>query len=130
MDMLMNLRACLATARTGSFSEAARQLHVVPSVIAKRITHLEWTTGVQLFNRSTRRVALTESGQKFVANARGLVDDFDTIVSRMDREPEAIEGHVRIKAPTSLTVLYLGKIFSEFQRTHDRVTMEVALIDR
>ena len=130
MDMLMNLRAFLATARTGSFSEAARQLHVVPSVIAKRVTHLEWTTGVQLFNRSTRRVALTASGQKFLANARALVADFDAIVSGMSRAPEAIEGHVRIKAPTSLTVLYLGKIFSEFQRSHDRVTMEVALIDR
>ena len=114
MDMLMNLRAFLATARTGSFSEAARQLHVVPSVIAKRVTHLEWTTGVQLFNRSTRRVALAESGQKFLANARALVGDFDAIASGMSRALEAIEGHVRIKAPTSLTVLYLGKILANF----------------
>ncbi len=130
MDILMNLRAFLVTARTGSFSEAARQLHVVPSVIAKRVTHLEWTIGVPLFSRSTRRVALTESGQKFLANAHTLVADFDAIVSGMGRAHDALEGHLRIKAPTSLTVLYLGRMFSEFQRVHDRVTMEVALIDR
>jgi DNA-binding transcriptional LysR family regulator len=130
MDILMNLRAFLATARTGSFSEAARQLNVVPSVIAKRVTYLEWTTRAQLFNRSTRRVALTESGQKFLPKARALVADFDGIVSGMARAADTLEGHVRVKAPTSLTVLYLGKILSEFQRSHDRVTMEVALIDR
>jgi DNA-binding transcriptional LysR family regulator len=132
MDMLLNLRAFLATARTGSFSEAARQLHVVPSVVAKRVSQLEGSTGVQLFNRSTRQVSLTERGHQFLPKARALIEDFDVIVSGMGRQEDAngLEGHIRIKAPTSLSVLYLNQLLAAFQRSHERITMEVFLVDR
>lgn len=132
MDMLLNLRAFLATARTGNFSEAARQLNVVPSVVAKRVSHLESTVGVALFSRSTRQVSLTEPGTKFLPRARALVEDFDGIVTGMARDQAAgeLEGALRIKAPTSLTVLHLGKIISAFQHAHPRITMDVTLVDR
>jgi len=132
MDMLLNLRAFLATARTGNFSEAARQLNVVPSVVAKRVSHLESAVGVQLFSRSTRQVSLTEPGTKFLSKARALVEDFDGIVSGMAREEVAgeLEGHLRVKTPTSLGVLYLAEILSAFQRAHPRITMDVTLVDR
>jgi DNA-binding transcriptional LysR family regulator len=130
MDTLLNLRAFLATARLGSFSEAARRLNVVPSVVAKRVAYLERTLGVPLFQRSTRRVTLTESGQTFLAKARPLVEAFDGIVAGMGEAATGLEGHLRLKAPTSLTVLYLARILSAFQRAHDRVTLEVVLLDR
>ena len=107
MDTLLNLRAFLATVRTGSFSEAARQMNVVPSVIAKRVTHLEWATGWPSSIVPLAEPTVTEAGQRFVAKARELVEDFDSLV--MDRpRADALEGHIRVKAPTSLTVLYLG----------------------
>lgn len=132
MDMLLNLRAFLASARTGSFSAAARELHVVPSVVAKRVSQLEGTVGVPLFNRTTRQVSLTEPGQQFLHKARALVDDFDAIVSGMGRheDVDGLDGRIRIKAPTSLTVLFLGKLLAEFQRNHERITMDVVLVDR
>ena len=49
MDTVANLRAFLAVARYGGFSEAARQLNVVPSVAAKRVTQLEHAIGTKLF---------------------------------------------------------------------------------
>ncbi len=75
-------------------------------------------------------MTLTEPGQRFLASARALVADFDAIVGGMKRSQESIDGHLRIKAPTSLTVFHLGRILSEFQTAHDRVTMDVVLIDR
>lgn len=130
MDTLANLRAFLATVRGGNFSEAARQLDTVPSVIAKRIGHLEWTLGARLFERSSRRVTLTEAGHKFHARARALVADFDAIASELKRDQNALEGHIRLRAPTSLTVLYLADILAAFQQRYDRLTLEITLLDR
>nr|WP_315593816.1 LysR family transcriptional regulator [uncultured Cupriavidus sp.] len=130
MDILLNLRAFLAAAKYGSFSEAARQLNVVPSVVAKRIGDLEHTVGTQLFNRSTRKVALTESGQKFQTSAGALVTEFDQVIRGLKDDEGQLEGHIRVKVPTTLAVLYLGEVFSAFQNEHKRITMEVLLIDR
>jgi DNA-binding transcriptional LysR family regulator len=130
VDTLQNLRAFLAAARHGSFSEAARQIHVVPSVIAKRVSELERTTQTQLFARSTRQVVLTKAGQKFHAHANALVMEFDSVIGSMKRQGDVLEGHLRIKMPTTLTVLYLANVLSSFQREHERITMEVVLVDR
>ncbi|MDX3907194.1 MAG: LysR family transcriptional regulator [Pigmentiphaga sp.] len=130
MDTLANLRAFLATVRGGNFSEAARQLDTVPSVVAKRIGHLEWTLGTRLFDRSSRKVMLTEAGHKFHARARALVSDFDDIASELRRDENALDGQIRLRAPTSLTVLYLADILSAFQQRYDRLTLEIMLLDR
>ncbi|WP_321803394.1 LysR family transcriptional regulator [Burkholderia sp. BCC1988] len=130
MDTLQNLRAFLAAARHGSFSEASRQLHVVPSVIAKRVSELERMLRTQLFTRSTRKVSLTDAGQKFHVHANALVAEFDAVLSSMTRQAGTIEGHLRVKMPTTLTVLHLARVVSAFQRKHERITMEVVLVDR
>ena len=130
MDILANLRAFLAAARHGSFSEAGRQLHVVPSVIAKRIGDLEHITGTRLFNRSTRKVTLTPAGQKFQLKAGAFVSDFEEVIAGMRRDEGALEGHIRLKAPTTLTMLYLSDVLNAFQRENERITMEVVLMDR
>ena len=59
MDILTNLKAFVATAEAGSFSGAARQLGLVPSVISKRVDQLEWRVRAPLFTRSTRKLTLT-----------------------------------------------------------------------
>ena len=51
-DTLLNMKAFLATARSGSFSEAARQLGVATSVITKRVNQLEWALNAKLFERT------------------------------------------------------------------------------
>jgi DNA-binding transcriptional LysR family regulator len=130
MDTLQNLRAFLASVRHGSFSEAGRKLHVVPSVIAKRVSDLERTLNTQLLFRSTRELKLTEAGIKFHARATNLLAEFDSILQGMNRSGEGLEGHLRVKMPTTLTVLHLATIVSDFQREHDRITLEVTLVDR
>lgn len=130
MDTLLNLRAFLAAARHGSFSEASRQMNVVPSVVAKRVTELEHTTQAQLFMRSTRQLVLTDAGQRFLSSAGALVAEFDAVIGSMKRKDGLLEGHIRVKMPTTLTVLYLANIVSAFQSVNDRITMEVVLVDR
>lgn len=129
MDVLGNLKTFLAVASYGSFSEAARKLHVVPSVVAKRIGQLEKTMGSRLFERSTRSVVLTEAGQQLQTRAAGLMADFDDLVSSVKRDDSKLEGHIRIMAPTTLTMVYLGQVLNAFLEQHERITMEIALVD-
>jgi DNA-binding transcriptional LysR family regulator len=130
MDILVNLQAFLATADAGGFSAAARKLNVSTSVVAKRVTQLEARIGIALFHRSTRQLRLTVAGQQYVHRARGVVADVGDLLSRMGEKGHDLVDHLRIKAPTSLTIARLAGVFSAFQTQNPRLKLEIVLIDR
>jgi DNA-binding transcriptional LysR family regulator len=129
-DTLLNMKAFLSTVQAGSFSEAARQLDLAPSIITKRVGQLEWSLKAKLFKRSTRRLQLTEIGERYVPAIRQIVREYDDIVTGVMRSPSELEGHLRIKAPASSTQIDLGAVLSAFQLEYPRVTLDVVLIDR
>jgi DNA-binding transcriptional LysR family regulator len=130
MDILVNLQAFLATADSGGFSAAARKLKISTSVVAKRVTQLEARIGTALFHRSTRQLRLTVAGQQYVHRARGVVADVGDLLSRMGEKDHDLVDHLRIKAPTSLTIARLADAFSAFQTQNPRLKLEIVLIDR
>jgi DNA-binding transcriptional LysR family regulator len=130
MNTLLNIKAFLLVARTGSFSGAARELGVAPSVVTKRITRLEDEMGAQLFVRSTRALALTSAGERLLPQYQRLVAELDEIIGAASATERGIEGHVRIKGPTTLTSLFLGPIFCDFHAKNPGLTMEIVLLDR
>ncbi len=130
MDMVANLRAFLAVARYGSFSEAARQLNVVPSVAAKRVTQLEHAVGAQLFERSTRKVALTEAGENFQGRARSLIAELDDTISGLRRAGDRLEGRILMMVPTTLHMLVLSDVLSASCASTSTSRMELALVNR
>jgi DNA-binding transcriptional LysR family regulator len=130
MDMVANLRAFLAVARYGGFSEAARQLNLVPSVAAKRVSQLEHSVGTRLFERSTRKVVLTEAGEKFQGRARNLIADLDDTLAGVRRAGDRLEGRILMMVPTTLHMLVLSEAVSGFLRQNEHITMELALVNR
>jgi DNA-binding transcriptional LysR family regulator len=130
MNALQNINAFLAVARVGSFSGAARELAVAPSVVTKRITQLEKQMGTPLFVRSTRGLALTGAGERYMPRFLSLAAELAEILDGSAKTEQGIEGHLRIKAPTTVTSLYFGSLFSEFESAHPGVTMEIVLLDR
>ncbi|HTV77567.1 MAG TPA: LysR family transcriptional regulator [Steroidobacteraceae bacterium] len=130
MDMVANLRAFLAVARYGGFSQAARQLNLVPSVAAKRVSQLEHAVGSRLFERSTRRVELTEAGELFQVRARNLIADLDEALSGLRRSGDRLEGRILMMVPTTLHMLVLSDALSDFLLEHSHITLELALVDR
>jgi DNA-binding transcriptional LysR family regulator len=130
MDMVANLRAFLAVARYGGFSQAGRQLNLVPSVAAKRVSQLEHAVGTRLFERTTRKVDLTEAGELFQVRARGLIADLDEALSGLKRSGDRLEGRILMMVPTTLHMLVLSDALSGFLLEHTHITMELALVDR
>jgi DNA-binding transcriptional LysR family regulator len=130
MDTLANLKAFLATADSGSFSAAARQSGVVPSVVAKRIDQLEWRIQAALFTRSTRKLTLTDVGERYLPTVRKLVAQMDDVLAGMAQASGDLEGHIRIKIPTTLGTLYLSPLLNQFLLEQPRISMDVVLADR
>ncbi len=71
MADLPQLRSFVQTAEHGSFSAAARSMGLTPAAVSKNVGQLETTLGVRLFHRSTRRLSLTEGGERFLREVEG-----------------------------------------------------------
>jgi DNA-binding transcriptional LysR family regulator len=130
MDALQNLRAFLSVAETGSFSAAARRGGLATSVLTKRVDQLERAVKTRLFVRTTRTVTLTEAGRRWIERVRSLVADFDDTMRQVSDTDHDLEGPIRVKAPTTLTVLYLADILARFQALNPKLSMDIVLADR
>ncbi len=107
-------------------ASASRDQRLLPSRLS--ITQLEKSAGARLFERSTRSVVLTEAGQQLKGKASGVLAGFDDLPHSVQRDDCKLEGHIRVMAPTTLTMLRIGPVFNGFLDRHERITMEVALV--
>jgi len=129
MDAFLNIKTFVLVARYRGFSDAARHLDVVPSVVAKRIAQLEKALSARLFERTTRSVALTEAGEKLYARAGDLVANFEDLLHSVERDESMLVGHIHILAPNTLTFSFLGQVLADFLALHEQITMEITLKD-
>ncbi len=84
---LPNLYLFAKVAETLSFRETATQLHLARSTVSKRIARFERELGVNLFNRSTRRMSLTDAGQRLYQHWHEIARSVDTQPSRVCETP-------------------------------------------
>ena len=103
---------------------------MAPSVVTKRITQLEERVHTRLIARSTRGLTLTPAGERLLPRFQRVVAELDELLIDTTSAEGEIDGHVRIKGPTTITSVYLGALFGEFQLNNPRVTLEVVLMDR
>lgn len=120
----------MRVARLGSFSAAARQLGLVPSVVTKRIGQLEQSLGTKLLVRSTRGLTLTVAGERYLPRFVRFMAELEEMLSPQVTQEEPLTGHLRVKAPTTVTSAYIGDLLAQFLTTHPGVTLEIVLIDR
>ncbi len=130
MDTMLNIGAFIRVARLGSFSAAAREMNAVPSVITKRVSQLEKEVGVKLISRSTRGLALTADGERYLPRFVRLMAEHDEIFHASQPKSHAVEGLLRIQTPPTVTSMFLGKLLTEFQRKYPRVDMDIVLMER
>jgi DNA-binding transcriptional LysR family regulator len=130
VDIYLNLKAFQAAAQHGSFSKAARQLGLAASVITKRVNQLEHQLKAALFKRSTRSLALTETGRRYLERTRPVIAGFEDLLRDPAGSSGDVEDFLRIKLPTSLTAFRLRDVIAAYQRDFPRVRLEIVLLDR
>lgn len=113
---LRQLRAFVALARTSSFTDAAISLHVTQSALSGLIKELEQILGVQVVNRSTRKVQLSEVGREFYPLATKVLQDLDGALDTMADFKTLKRGVVRIAAPQLMSCSVLPDVIAGFKR--------------
>ncbi len=117
-----SLRAFAAAARTGSFKRAARELHVSPSALSRRIQALEDHLGIPLFSRLNPGLELTESGERYRQAVERALAPLETA------QQELVEPDVRVLRVSSLasfTESWLVPHLPEFERAHPELRIEI-----
>jgi LysR family transcriptional regulator, transcription activator of glutamate synthase operon len=119
------LRSALTIARKLSFTAAAEELTVAQPALSQQIAALERELGVRLFERTNRRVALTDAGRAFVARAERIVADLDAAAQEMGAFAGGLRGRVVVGTYQSFAEYALPKLLGRFHAEHPGI--EVAL---
>ena len=101
METLANLESFVRSAETGSFSAAARLLALTPAAVSRNVAILERNIGVRLFQRSTRKLSLTEAGESFLANIGSNLEALQTAINAVTTDQGEPAGVLKVSlAPT------------------------------
>lgn len=130
MDLALALRAFVRTVERGSISAAARDLAVSQPAVSKHIRNLEGHVGARLLERSTRLVRPTPLGQTLYEESRQGLATIDAALEGVRRDMGAVEGLLRVHAPTCIGAKQLHPIVLAFQALHPGVTVDLALENR
>ncbi len=130
MDNLEGLPVFVRTVREGSFSAAARALDLTPSAVSKQIGRLEDSLAVRLFNRTTRRLSLTEEGAAFYERASRILADLDDAAASISSLRAVPRGRLRVTMPSGFGVIHLLPVLPAFYARYPEVALEIDLNDR
>jgi DNA-binding transcriptional LysR family regulator len=123
------LAAFAAVARHGSFTRAAGETGVSPSALSQTVRLLETQLNVRLFNRTTRRVALTEAGAQFLARVKPALAALSDAIDALDETRDHPAGTLRVTLPRVASELLVLPHLGEFARRYPQIRLELALDD-
>ena len=115
---LRHMRAFVAIADHGSFTAAASILGLTPPALTATMRQFEDVTGAALFDRTTRNVSLTATGERFLPVARRVIGDFEEALGDLDALSKGIGGKIRIAAAPSVLTRILPGVISGFVAAH------------
>ena len=119
------LRAFVEVARCGSFTRAAEKLAVTQPSLSVAIRQLEQALMLKLFDRTTRRLSLTDEGSRFLPTITRILDDFDTALANARTIAERRSGKVSIAALPSVAILLLPSVLADYSAAFPAVKVHL-----
>lgn len=129
MESLSGLMAFVRSAEIGSFVAAGERLAVSASAISKSVARLEDELGVRLFNRSTRRLSLTDEGTLFFERGRRIIGEIEEAESELSRLVGTPRGRLRVSVP-AIGYRMLMPVLPEFVARYPGVELDLDFNDR
>ncbi len=118
-----------AVARHGSFAQAARELGLAPSSVAKSVARLENELGARLFHRTTRSVQLTAEGQVLFEKSSRLLEEIEALDLSSVKDDDEPGGILRIGAPIGYGVRVLLPVLTRLQQRFSALEIDLRLSD-
>ncbi|AQY67906.1 LysR family transcriptional regulator [Pseudomonas veronii] len=116
MESFGSIECFVRSAEGGSFAEAARRLSLTPAAVGKSVAKLEARLGVRLFQRSTRRLTLTEAGKRFLAEVSDSLITIQNAVANLASAEGRPVGTLKVSMGTVFGNRYVMPLLGEFVR--------------
>ena len=130
MDKLESMRTFVEVVNHSGFAAAGRHMNLSRSVVNKLVAQLEKELGVQLLQRTTRRVSPTDTGRAYYERCVDILADVaaaEVAVSQLQAEPK---GTLRINAPMSFGTMHLASAIAAFMQQYPDIQVQLTLSDR
>jgi DNA-binding transcriptional LysR family regulator len=130
MDRIDAMQAFVAVADLHGFAPAARKLGLSPSAVTRLIAALEDRLGARLLQRTTRQVALTDIGARYLERARRILADVEEAEGAAEGERIRPSGRLVVSAPVGFGRLHVSPVMSAYLKRYPEVSSELRLADR
>ena len=127
MDTLDGLKTVIAVVETSSFTAASERLGMSKALVSKYVGEVENKLDIRLFNRTTRRLALTEAGRRYYEQAVTLLEQYSALVDNVTDEQTKPRGLLRISAPVTFGEMQLSPLLPKFLALYPDLKIELIL---
>ncbi|MCP1616875.1 LysR family transcriptional regulator [Pseudomonas sp. SLBN-26] len=130
MDTLQTMRAFSCVADTGSFTAAAQQLGTTTANISRAVAHLEGHLKARLLNRTTRRIALTEAGQRYLLRCQQILAYVEEAEAEAGDAHARPAGRLRVHSMTGIGQHYVIRAMAGYRQQYPDVSFDLTLANR
>ena len=130
LDRVTGMQVFVRVATLGSFSAAARALHLSQTMVTKHVAALEDRLGVKLLHRSTRRLVLTEGGRSYLAACERILAEIEEAEASASLDRIEPRGTLRLNVPLTFGLRQIVPALTAFSRLHPAVAVDLGLADR
>lgn len=130
METLANLESFVRSAEAGGFSAAARRLALTPAAVSRNVAMLERNLGVRLFQRSTRKIVLTEAGERFLANIGDTLERLQGAIADARVEDGAPAGTLRVSLSPTFGAAHILPLLPSFLARYPAIRIDWQLDNR
>ncbi|KVK74435.1 LysR family transcriptional regulator [Burkholderia ubonensis] len=129
MNEIRAISIFIRAATLGNLRKAAVDQGITPQAASHAVMRLEKELGIRLFHRTTRKLSLTEEGQRFFDSVRPAIESLSNAVADARRTKEEVAGPIRVSAPRALGLSVLWPIFTEFSAQYPDVQLDIQFDD-
>ena len=130
MNDVSDLAFFVRIMQCGSLAATAQELGVTPPAVSRRLAALERRLGIRLLNRTTRSLAATPEGERYLAQAQRILEDIAELERELTGSRSEPQGLLRVDATLGFGRRHIAPLVSEFVRRHPRVELQLQLTDR
>jgi DNA-binding transcriptional LysR family regulator len=124
VESLANLEAFIRSAELGGFSAAGRRLALTPAAVSRNVAMLERNLGIRLFQRSTRKLTLTEAGERFLSDIREHVGALQAAIAEVSPEGGEPAGVLKVSMSPHFGTGYILPLLPHFMARYPRIRPE------
>ena len=125
MSRLLAMHVFERVAQEGGFAAAARSLNMSPSAVTRHIADLESHLGTRLFQRTTRRVHLTDAGEVYLSHIQRILQDIDEADAQVSAHTNELAGRLRIYSPPALSYHVIAPVLGDFCLQYPDIRIEI-----